>query len=110
MCKVICNFTHNLGYTISDSGKLKDHFEKNIFEKRSNITIEFLKAPISIIFDVLIACLKSTILFGCEIWGNSKLDKLECCYRKAIKYALAVRPSVNNEIIYIESGIPYSVM
>ena len=31
-----------LGCTISDSGKLKDDFEKNIFEKRSNITIKFL--------------------------------------------------------------------
>ena len=61
-------------------------------------------APISIKLDVLNACLKSTILFDCEIWGNSKLEKLECWYRKAIKYALSVRPSVNNEIIYIESG------
>ena len=99
-------FCTYLGTTISDSGKLKDGLEKNIFEKRSNITIKFpnfyrsnYMAPISIKFDVLKACLKSTILYGCEIWGNSKLDKLECCYRKTIKYALCARPSVNNEII-----------
>ena len=103
--------TYTLGYTINDSGKLKDDFDNNINEKRSNLSIKFLNfcrsnfmVPLSIKFEVLNLCLKSTILFGCEIWGNVKLGKLETCYRKAIKYALSVRPSVNNEIIYIESG------
>ena len=100
-----------LGYTITRSGKLKDDFDNNINEKRSNLTIKFLNfcrsnfmAPLNIKLEVLNLCLKSTLLFGCEIWGNVKLDRLETCYRKAIKYALSARPSVNNEIVYIESG------
>ena len=100
-----------LGYTITSSGKLKDDFDNNINEKRSNLTIKFLNfcrsnfmAPLNTKLEVLNLCLKSTLLFGCEIWGNVKLDRLETCYRKAIKYALSVRPSVNNEIVYIESG------
>ena len=55
--------------------------------------------PTSIKFEVLNACLNSTILFGCEIWVNSKLDKLE-----KQSNTRSARPSVNNEIIYIESG------
>ena len=61
-------------------------------------------APLKVKFDVLNVCLKSSVLFGCEIWASSKLEKIEGCYRKAIKNALSVRPSLNNEIAYIESG------
>lgn len=62
-------------------------------------------APISIKFDVLNACLKSSILFGCEIWGSSRLESLDACHRKAIRFALSVRQTMNNEITYIESGL-----
>ena len=100
-----------LGYYISDSGNLSDDFELNVKDKRANLTIKYLNfcrtnfmAPLKVKLDVLNVCLKSSVLFGCEIWANSKLEKIECCYRKAIKNALSVRPSVNNEIAYIESG------
>ena len=100
-----------LGYYISDSGKLNDDFELNVKDKRANLTIKYLNfcrtnfmAPLKVKFDVLNVCLKSSVLFGCEIWANSKLEKIEGCYRKAIKNALSVRPSINNEIAYIESG------
>lgn len=100
-----------LGYYISDTGKLCDDFGLNVNSKRANLTIKYLNfcrsnfmAPLKVKLDVLNVCLKSSVLFGCEVWANSKLDKLECCYRKAIKNALSVRPSVNNEIAYIESG------
>ena len=100
-----------LGYYISDSGILGDDFGLNVNSKRANLTIKYLNfcrtnfmAPLIVKLDVLNACLKSSVLFGCEIWANSKIETLECCYRKAIKNALSVRPSVNNEIAYIESG------
>ena len=87
-------------HTISDFGKLKDDFENNITIKFLNFCRSNYMAPVSFQSDVLNACLKSTIVFGYEIWGNSHLDKLEGCYRNATKYAQSVRPSVNNEIIY----------
>ena len=100
-----------LGYYISDTGILCDDFGLNVNTKRANLTIKYLNfcrsnfmAPLNVKLDVLNVCLKSSVLFGCEIWANSKLDKLESCYRKAIKNALSVYPSVNNEIAYIESG------
>ena len=100
-----------LGYYISDTGKLMDDFGLNVTSKRANLTIKYnnfcrknFMAPLSVKLDVLNVCLKSSVLFGCEVWANSKLDKLESCYRKAIKNALSVRPSVNNEIAYIETG------
>ena len=100
-----------LGYYISDTGKLSDDFGLNVNTKRANLSIKYnnfcrknFMAPLSVKLDVLNICLKSSVLFGCEIWANSKLDRLESSYRKAIKNALSVRCSVNNEIAYIESG------
>ena len=100
-----------LGYYISDSGKLSDDFSLNVNVKRANLSIKYnnfcrknFMAPLKVKFDVLNICLKSSVLFGCEIWANSKLESLECSYRKAIKNALSVRCLVDNEIAYIESG------
>ena len=77
---------------------------EEISPSSTSTSVAAFMAPSKVKLDVLNVCLKSSVLFGCEVWANSKLDKLECCYRKAIKNALSVRPSVNNEIAYIESG------
>ena len=48
-------------------------------------------------------CATTSLLYGCETWGNS-LNDVESCYRSGLKVALNVRQNLNNEIAYIESG------
>ena len=100
-----------LGYIITDTGSLQTDINKHVVSKRSNSTIKFINfcrvnstAPIWIKFRVLDACVNSVYLYGCEVWGDSNYSKLDTLHRKAIRTALSVRQSVNNEIVYVESG------
>ena len=100
-----------LGYELTDSGDIKKDFERHFNNRRSNTSIKFLNfcnlnflAPLNIKLKVLNACIKSTYLYSCEVWGKININSMEIEYRKAIRSALSVRKTVNNEIIYIESG------
>ena len=55
-------------------------------------------------------CAVASLLYCCETWATCTFTKLEALYRKGIKYALSIRASTNNEIIYLESNrVPLSV-
>ena len=100
-----------LGMKISDSGNIVADVIMNIEDKRPNVTIKFgnfcrknFLAPLDIKLTVLNACVSASITYGCEVWGESKIPKLETMYRQGLKTALSVRNSVNNEIVYTETG------
>ena len=61
-------------------------------------------APLFVKLRVLNACVTSSLLYGIEVWGLSKVPKLESLYRQRLKIALSVKNNVNNEIVYTESG------
>ena len=83
----------------------------NIEDKRSNVTIKFgnfcrknFLAPLDVKLTVLNTCVTASVTYGCEVWGEAKIPKLEALYRQGLKSALSVRHCVNNEIVYIETG------
>ena len=99
-----------LGSIISDTGNLKCDVRSYIESKRAHVTIKFNNfcrknylAPLDIKLKVLNACVTAALLYGCESWGNSIVPSVESLYRLGIKYALSIRPSINNEIVYMES-------
>ena len=99
-----------LGVIISDTGVLKGDVKSYIDKKCANVTVKFTNfcrtnknAPLHIKLDVLDKCATSSLLYGCETWGNC-LNDVEQCYRSGLKVALNVRQNLNNEIAYIESG------
>ena len=61
-------------------------------------------APLDVKLTVLNTCVAASVTYGCEVWGEAKVSKLEALYRQGLKSALSVRNSVNNEIVYIETG------
>ena len=100
-----------LGMKITDTGSIKEDIDVNVESKRSNIIIKFTNfcrknflAPLDIKLRVLNSCVVSSIMYGCEVWGQSKVPKIESLYRQGLKAALSVRNSVNNEIVYTECG------
>ena len=100
-----------LGMKISDTGSMKFDIELNIESKRSSLTIKFgnfcrknFLAPLETKLSVLNTCVSSSITYGCEVWGSSKVPKLESLYRQGLKTALSIRNNVNNEIVYTEAG------
>ena len=101
-----------LGAKISDSGSIKQDIAHYIAEKRANVTIKFnnfcrknILAPLSVKLNVLDSCVSSSLLYACETWGDCKVEQIETLYRQGIKFALSVRKSTNNEIIYLEAGL-----
>ena len=100
-----------LGMKISDSGSITADIIANINDKRPNVTIKFgnfcrknFLAPLDTKLTVLNTCVSASITYGCEVWGESKIPKLEAIYRQGLKTALSVRNNVNNEIVYTETG------
>ncbi len=100
-----------LGMKISDTGSIKGDVEINIESKRSNLTIKYgnfcrknFLAPIDVKLHVLNSCVSASLLYGCEVWGMAKVNKVESMYRQGLKTALSIRSCVNNEIVYIETG------
>ena len=100
-----------LGMKISDSGNIMADVVLNIEDKRPNVTIKFgnfcrknFLAPLDTKLTVLNTCVSASLTYGCEVWGESKIPKLEAMYRQGLKSALSVRNCVNSEIVYIETG------
>ena len=99
-----------LGVIISDTGVLKQDVKSYLDKKSFNVTVKFTNfcktnknAPLHVKLDVLDKCVTSSLLYGCETWGNYVND-VESCYRSGLKTALNVRQNLNNEIVYVESG------
>ena len=100
-----------LGTKISDTGNISGDIDRNINAKRSSVTIKFgnfcrknFLAPLDVKLQVLNTCVIASLTYGCEVWGSSKIPKLEALYRQGLKTALSVRNNVNNEIVYFETG------
>ena len=72
--------------------------------KYSNFCRKNFLAPLDIKLRVLDTCVSSSLIYGCETWGNSNFSNVETLYRQGLKCALSVRSSVNNEIFYVETG------
>ena len=106
-----------LGIKISDSGEIKRDIESYIDGKRANITIKFgnfcrknFLAPLLIKLKVLNTCVSASLIYGCETWATANIKQVEVLYRQGLKTALSVRCSVNNEIVYTETGeVPLKV-
>ena len=106
-----CNEVKYLGVWISDTGRLKEDIERYIKDKRSNVSIKFRNfcrknflAPLQIKLKVLNTCVSAALTYSCETWGIGRVSSVETAFRQGLKAALSVRDSVNNEIVYIETG------
>ena len=53
------------------------------------------------IFDKLVT---PVLLYGCEVWGCSNLDKIESFYRKCINQILKTSKFTAKSMVYGESG------
>ena len=63
-----------------------------------------LQLPLEIttsLFDKLVV---PVLVYGCEIWGYSKLDKIELFHRKFLKQVLSVSKFTANAMVYGELG------
>ena len=106
-----------LGAKISDTGSIMHDIELYVNEKRKNISIKFTSfcrkhflAPLETKINILNTCVSAALIYACETWGKCNLRNIESIYRQGLKTALSIRPSVNNEILYVESGqVPLSV-
>ena len=101
-----------LGVIISDIGVLHEDLVSHVAEKSKSVYIKlanFIRnnpfAPVTVKLKILKACLESSLLYGCETWGSSSLQKVETLYRKAIKITLSMSNRTPTEIVYIESGL-----
>ena len=100
-----------LGYTLTDTGSVQKDIDQHVTSKRGNSTVKFMNfcrtnctAPLFVKLNVLEACVNSCYLYGCEAWGDANYSKLDILQRRALRTALSVRQSVNNEIVHTESG------
>ena len=100
-----------LGSMISSRGNVTQDviLEINSNKKHFNKFFAFISknynAPMTVKEKVLESCLRSSILYNCEAWGDANISKLETKYTSALKYMLGVRNQTCNEFPYIELGI-----
>ena len=106
-CKNVVTY---LGAKISDTGNISYDVDLYVSEKRSNVTIKFANfcrknflAPIDTKLHVLNVCVCSSLIYGCETWGQSKFPKIEALHRQGLRTVLSIRPTWNNDIVYIET-------
>ena len=107
-----CNSVVYLGVTFSDIGSTYNDINlhaslkgKSVYIKLANFIRNNKYAPITVKMKVLRSCLLSSILYGCEAWSSSSLDRIETLYRKAIKIVFSMDMKTPNEIVYVESGL-----
>ena len=66
--------------------------------------IEKFNLPLDIQFKLFDRLVIPVLIYGCEVWGYSNLNKIELFHRKFIKNSLRVHKFTANSIIYGESG------
>ena len=59
-------------------------------------------APLSVKRKVFDACLRSTLVYGCESWFGANLSELQTLYMSAIKCMLHVRTTTPNDLCLLE--------
>ena len=101
-----------LGVIVSDCGVMNVELDlhvkdrsKSVYIKLANFMRNNNSAPVIIKLKILKACLESSLLYSCETWSSSSLQKVETLYRKAIKATLSMGSRTPSEIVYIESGL-----
>ena len=73
-----------LGYELTGSGGIRKDFKCHLNNHRSNTSTKFLNfsnlnflASLQIKLKVLTACIKSTYLYSCEVWGNLNISHMQ---------------------------------
>ena len=101
-----------LGSIFSDNGALHhdvnlhaDDKAKSVYIKLANFIRNNPSAPVTIKRKVLMSCMNAALLYSCETWGGSSLNKIEILYRKAIKITFGMSQKTPNEIIFLETGL-----
>ena len=56
---------------------------------------------------VVKACVNSSLIYACEIWGNWPLNNVEVLQRKALKLMLNVYNNTPCEIVLVNVDLPY---
>ena len=101
-----------LGTTFSSNGKFSEAIEKQINQAhRALFVIKSRKdkynLPLDIVLDLFDKMILPVLLYGCEIWGLEKLEKLEnieIFHRKFLKYILKVNNQTTDCMVYGETG------
>ena len=98
-----------LGVLFNYNGLYAKAISKQISQARKAMFSLLTKArrlllPIDVVIDLFDKCVVPILLYGCEIWGHTDLDKIEIFYRKFIKIALNVGTYCSSSKIYGEVG------
>ena len=95
-----------LGVIFTDSGSLNNDVSLFLKQKTKEINVKFASfhikneyAPIAVKLQVVEACINSSLLYGCELWGSCPLSSAEILQRKALKMVLDICKCTPNEFI-----------
>ena len=105
-----------LGTTIQANGRFSEAMQKQINQAHRALFVikskkETFNLPIDIVLDLFDKMILPILLYGCEIWGFEKLDKIEIFYRKFLRYILRVNSQTTNCMVYGETGrTPLSII
>ena len=101
-----------LGVPFSDTGIIHRDIEQHVKDKNKSVSVKLANfiinnvyAPITVKLKVLKSCVSSTLLYSCETWSSSNINRIECLYRKAIKICLKMKGNTPNYILLLESGL-----
>ena len=101
-----------LGCVFVESGKFLSVMEEHVSDKNKHFYkfINFVRnnreAPFSVKKKVFNACLRSTLIYGCESWFSTNFSDLNSLYMSAIKCMLHVRQTTANDLCLLEMGLP----
>ena len=63
-------------------------------------------APFIVKRKIFMACVTSSLLYGCETWLNADIRPIKRLYNMCLKALLGVRRSTSNELCMAELGLP----
>ena len=89
---------------ISDTGSIKQDVAKCVESKRANVITKF---DFALAYQYKIKGIEhstTALTYGCETWENQIVPSIEIIHRSGIIYTLSIRPTINNELIHIDSG------
>ena len=99
-----------LGIYISSAGIISKDVKHYIDVVRPIASVRFPNfcslnkhAPLNVKMSVLDRCVVPALLYASETWGKY-FSNITIIYRNALKTALGIRNTINNEICYIEIG------
>ena len=101
-----------LGSVFLEEGNFADFMTAHVkaknkhFYKFLNFVRNNRDAPLQVKRKVFDACLKSTLIYGCESWFYANLSELQTLYMSAIKCMLHVRTTAPNDLCLLELDMP----